>query len=170
MTRVIPTDVAQDLDAPSSPHALLGFLRVDHPTLVAPVLVVSDPINYVINGETYIGCPFEYVVLTDSDSPSIGQLRVQNVDRRIGSALRSMDERAKIGLEVRSTMGFNLSVDPRVENTHGSSVLYGFLHFSLIDVTVNAVEITGTVRLRDYSQEPWPGKRATQSRCPGLFR
>ncbi len=49
-------------------------------------------------------------------------------------------------------------------------MIYGFRHFELVDVTVTPIDITGTVMLVDYSQEPYPGKRATQHRCPGLFR
>lgn len=170
MSRTITPAIRSDLQAQSSPHALLGFLTITHRNLIEPIRVVSDPLNYVIGGVEFIGCPFEFQLLTDEDQPPMTQVRVQNVDRRIGEAIRTVTDRAQVMLEARSTADFNLAVIPRVELPGGSSVIYGFRHFDLIDVTVTPLEVTGTVMLRDYSQEPWPGKRATQSRCPGLFR
>lgn len=168
MRPVSPT-VAADLEAQISPNALLGFLTITHPNLPEPIRVVSDPIDFEADGLTWLGCPFEFVLLTDEDHPPTSQIRVQNVDRRIGEALRTVTDRARVRLEVRSTVDFDLSVVPRVEQSGGSAVIYQFSHFDLVDVTVNAMEVTGTVMLRDFAQEPWPGKRATQSRCPGLF-
>lgn len=170
MSRTITPAIRADLLAQESPNALLGFLTISHRNLVEPIRVVSDPLNYVVDGEEFIGCPFEFQMLTDEEQAPTTQIRVQNVDRRIGEAIRGVTDRAQVMLEARSTADFDLSVVPRVELPGGSSVLYGFRHFDLIDVTVTPLDVTGTVMLRDYSQEPWPGKRATQSRAPGLFR
>lgn len=169
MARNIPPEVAADLRADLSPHALLAFLTVTHPGLVEPIRVVSDPLDFVVGGETYLGCPFEFQLLTDEDSAPTTQIRIQNVDRRIGQALRSLPDRARIALEARSTADFDLSVVPRTA-VGVSAPIYAFRHFDLIDVTVTPLDVTGTVMLRDYTQEAYPGKRATQSRCPGLFR
>jgi hypothetical protein len=170
MSRDISADILSDLQAASSPHALLGFLTITHRNLVTPIRIVSDPLSFIVDGQKYIGCPFEFQLLTDEDGPPVTQIRVQNVDRRIGEALRQVTDRATLALEARSTAEFDLSVVPRVEVASGSSVIYGFRFFDLVDVTVTALDVTGTLMLRDYAQEPWPGKRATQSRCPALFR
>ena len=169
MARDLPASVIESIQDASSPDALLGFITITHPALVEPLRIVSDPLDFVCGGETFIGCPFEFQLLTDEDSAPTTTLRVQNVDRRIGEALRGMADRAMVRLEARSTADFDLSVVPRTE-IGASAVLYGFRHFELIDVTVTALEVSGTVMLRDYTQEPYPGKRATQTRCPGLFR
>lgn len=169
MTRDITPERAADLRAEVSPHALLGFLTITHPRLPQPIRVVSDPMDFVVDGNTWLGCPFEFQLLTDEDSAPTTQIRVQNVDRRIGAALRDLPDRARIALEARSTADFDLTVSPRVPLAP-TPPIYAFRHFDLIDVTVTAVDVTGTVMLRDYTQEAYPGKRATQSRCPGLFR
>ena len=169
MARHIPPEVAADLRAETSPHALLGFLTIRHPALSAPIRLVSDPMPFEVDGEIYLACPFEFQLLSDEDAPPTTQLRVQNVDRRIGAALRALPDRAQIALEARSTADFDLSVVPRAPLA-AVAPIYAFRHFDLIDVTVTAMDVTGTVMLRDYSQEAYPGKRATQSRCPGLFR
>lgn len=169
MARNIPPEVAADLRAEVSPHALLAFLTVTHPNLADPIRVVSDPLDFVVGGVTYLGCPFEFQLLTDEDAAPTTQIRVQNIDRRIGEALRTLPDRARIELAARSTADFDLSVVPRVAIGEAAPI-YAFRHFDLIDVTATALDITGTVMLRDYTQEAYPGKRATQSRCPGLFR
>lgn len=169
MTRTITPAIRADLQSQASPHAILGFLTIRHRNLVEPIRVVSDPVDFVAGGLTYLGCPFECAALLDEDGAPTTQLVVQNVDRRIGEALRVVTDRATVQLDVRSTADFDLSANPRNE-VGTSSVIYGFRHFDLVDVTVTPLDLTGTLMLRDYSQEPWPGRRATQSRCPGLFR
>ena len=169
VARQITPEIRTDLMAEASPHALLAFLTIEHRNLVDPIRVVSDPVDFMVGGQLFIGCPFEVRLLTDEDQAPTTQLRVQNVDRRIGQALDSVSDRATVRLEVRSTADFNLSAVPRVE-IGASTPIYGFRHFDLIDVTGTAIDLTGTLMLRDYAQEPWPGKRATQSRAPGLFR
>lgn len=169
MSRDIPVSVANDLRSQGSPNALLGFVTITHSSLVDPIRIVSDPTDYIVGGDLFLGCPFEFQMLTDDDNAPVTKIRVQNVDRRIGGAVGRVSGRAVVVLEARSTADFDLSVIPRTE-IGTSSVMYGFRHFELIDVTVTSMEITGTLMLRDFTQEPYPGKRATQSRCPGLFR
>ena len=169
MSRVIDADVKASLEAPESVDALLAFLTITHPALTDPIRVVSDVMDYVLSGATYLGLPFEFGVLTDGEGPPMTELRMQNVDQRIGRALLALNDRAKVTLEIRSSADFDLSQDPRTE-TPGGSALYRFADFDLIDVTATASDISGRVMLRDYSQEPWPGQRCTQTRMPGLFR
>lgn len=169
MSRVIDADVKKSLEEPESVDALLAFLTVTHPSLPDPIRVVSDVMDYIVGGQTYLGLPFEFGILTDIEGPPQTELRMQNVDQRIGLALLGLNDRAKVTLEIRTSADFNLSQDPRTE-IPGGSVLYRFADFDLIDVTVTASDISGRVMLRDYSQEPWPGQRCTQSRMPGLFR
>lgn len=168
MTRSTALPARDDLESVASPHALLAFLTVDHPRLAEPIRVVSDVFDYEWAGNTYVGLPFEFSILSDNEGPPATQIRMQNVDRRIGAALRTVPDRATVRVDVLSSADFDLSEDPRLE-VGTPAAIYAFRHFELIDVDVNAVEITGRVFLRDYAQEPW-GRSATQSRCPGLFR
>lgn len=169
MSRTIDADVKAGLEAPESPDALLAFLVVTHPALPDPIRVVSDVMDYVVGGQTYLGLPFEFGILSDVEGPPQTELRIQNVDARIGRALIGLNDRAKVTLTIRSSADFDLSQDPRTEIPGGSD-LYQFADFDLIDVTATVTDLSGRVMLRDYSQEPWPGQRCTQSRMPGLFR
>ena len=169
MSRVIDADIKTALEAPDSVDALLAFLTITHPLLPDPIRVVSDVIDYVVDGQTFKGLPFEFGILSDNEGPPMTELRVQNVDRKIGQALLVLNDRAKVALEIRSSADFDLSLDPR-EELPGGAPLYQFAEFDLIDVTATVADITGRIMLRDFSQEPWPGQRCTQSRFPGLFR
>jgi Domain of unknown function (DUF1833) len=169
MSRTIAAGVKEALEAPDSVDALLAFLVITHPSLPDPIRVVSDVMDYVVGVDTFLGLPFEFGILSDVEGPPQTELKMQNVDARIGRALLALNDRAKVTLTIRSSADFNLSQDPRVE-LGGGSVIYEFRDFDLIDVTGTVGDISGRVMLRDYSQEPWPGQRCTQSRMPGLFR
>lgn len=169
MSRPIDPDVKTALEAQDSVDALLVFLTVTHPLLPQPIRVVSDVMDYVVAGATYVGLPFEFAILTDGEDAPMTELRMQNVDARIGRALLGLNDRALVAVDIRSSADFDLSQDPRVE-LGGGSVVYAFSGFELIDVTADAATVSGRIMLRDYAQEPFPGLRCTQSRMPALFR
>lgn len=167
--RVLSADVRQGLETADSPDALLAFLTITHANLVEPIRVVSDVLDYVVGGATFTGMPFGYRLLTDGETGARTQLVIQAVDRRITRALIDSRERAKVRLELRSSADFDLSVIPRVEAV-SSAPVYAFSGFELLNVTGDALQISGDVEMADYSAEPWPRHRATQDRLPGLFR
>ena len=169
MTRDIPASVRQDLEAPTQQHALLAFVTITHPQLEAPIRVVADPIDHVYQGNTYTGILFGFRLLTDEDTEPTCELSLPNVDRRIGEAIRASGVSPKIQLVILSSADFDKSVVPRAE-IGAAAAVYQFVQFELRDVTADAVRIAGTVALRDYSTEPWPSLRATETRLPGLFR
>lgn len=168
MTRIIPATARAELEAPDSFDAILAFVTISHPLLAAPIRVVSDVLDYVLDGSLYQGLPFGFSMLTDTGGASTAQLTVQNVDRRIGLALLGLNERAKVSLVLLSSADFDLSVVPRAE-VPGGAPIYDFAEFDLVDVTCTAGEITVRVMLRDFSQEPFPGQRCTETRFPALF-
>lgn len=169
VARYITPERREDLLLQESPHALLAFLVVKHELLVEPIRIVSDPTDFTIGGHLYVGLPFEISLLTDEDNQPTTSIRVQNIDRRIGSAIKSVSGRAEVELAVRSTADFDLSQVPRVAVGMLPPV-YGFSHFTLSDVEANELMVRGTLVCRDFSTLPWPARSATQSRCPGLFR
>lgn len=169
MSRASAVAVREELEDLHSPHALLAFLTIRHPNLADPIRVVSDVLDYIKGGETFIGLPFGYRLLTDGESAPRTELRMQNADRRIGQALLSLTGRAVLELQICSSADFDLSVSPRTE-IGSAAAIYAFRHFSLANVTATATDLTGEVILQDYSVEPWPAVRATEDRLPGLYR
>lgn len=157
--------VLQDTD---SAVALLAFLTLTHPNLSQPVRLVSDVMDYVWQGNLFTGVPFGFELLTDGDAPPETQLVLPNLDRRIGQALRKVTGRAQVALQVLASTDFDLTTEPR-EEIGTPAPVYGFAHFEVGDVEVNAVQVTARVMLRDFAAMPF-GLSATQARCPGLFR
>lgn len=167
--RPVDAGLRAGLERETAPDALLAFLTVRHPRLVAPIRLVSDVFDYLRGAERFVGLPFGFRAVTDEESAPATELTMQNVDRRIGAALRSMPDRARVEVELLSSADFDLTRDPR-EELAPATPIYAMRHFQLVEVTATASRITGTLMLRDYGQEPWPGQSATQSVCPGLFR
>lgn len=167
--RDIPTAARIELERESSTDALIAFMTITHPNLSEPIRVVSDPVDYEWRGHLWTGFVFGFRLLTDGDRPPETEIEIQNVDRVIGQALRESTERAKISLVLLSTDDFDLSVVPRVALAEASP-LYGFSQYELVDVDADVMTMRGRVFLRDFSQEPYPGISATQSRTPALFR
>lgn len=157
------------IEVPQARDAIIAFATISHPNLIDPIRVVSDVIDYVVEGDLFIGIVFEVKLLNDTDAAPVTELRVPNIDRRIGVALKSLTQRAQVRLDVRSSADFDLSVDPRVA-VGDVAPIYSFRHFDLIDVDCNAEALSGRLILRDFAQEPWPGVFATQTALPGLFR
>ena len=168
-SRTIPTATRDELEVATSGAALIAFLTVTHPNLDQPIRVVSDPMDFVWAGVTYSGVVFSWRPLGDGEAAPVSEITLQNVDRRIGQALIETRQRAEVALSILSTADFDLSANPRTELGTPAEV-YAFSRFEIDDVEANAVEIRARVMLRDYSQEPWPGIAATQSRLPGAFR
>ncbi|TCM84776.1 DUF1833 family protein [Rhodovulum steppense] len=167
--RPIPATIRETLERSSIPDALLAFLTIEHENLPEPILAVSDVLDYVWRGHVFQGVPFGFRLASDNDAAPTAELRVKNVDRVLGEAVRRLPGRARIRVELLSSADFDLTAVPRTE-IGTATPIYAMRHFELIDVTGQPIEVTGTVMLRDYAQEPWPGVSATASRCPGLFR
>jgi hypothetical protein len=162
------TGQTADLFQQESPHALVAFALVEHPNLSAPLRVVSDVLDYMWQSERWTAVPFGFRILTDTDAAPETRITLPNVDRRIGKALLSLTGRAQISLSILSSADFDMALDPR-EPIGAVTPLYAFHRYDLTDVTGDISQISGRVTLRDFSQEPYPGIRATQSRMPGLF-
>lgn len=168
MSRAAAIARRADLERQSAPDAILAFLTIEHPALADPIRVVSDVIDYEVDGDLYRGLPFGFRLVPDADDIPRAQLTVENVDSRIADAVLAMNERATVALALRSSADFDLSRHPRVA-LGAAAPIYAFSHLSLRDVQGSATEISGTVMLHDYSTEPWPSVRAIEARTPGLF-
>lgn len=163
---------AEDLDRTDSPHALIWFLTITHPSLNPPIRVAADYFDYEIAGDLYQMAPFDVQPLTDTEQAASAELRVQNVDRRIGQALEidMAGTRAIVSAVAYSSADFDLSVAPRVPLDAGDlPEIYSFQQFELADVRGDVLELTGRITQIDITQEPCPYIRATQDRFPGLF-
>lgn len=168
--RDIPPATREHLEDAVAPDALLAFLLIEHEALDEPIRLVSDPLDYVYDGEEWIGIVFGYTILDDTDEAvAVAEVTLPNVDRRIGQALRLIAGEARLSLRILSAADFDLSVVPR-QPIATPGVIYSMPGYILKSAKVDAMQVTGQVGLHDYSQEPWPYISATQGRLPGLYR
>lgn len=172
MSRDITPEHRTDLMAEVSPNAVLVFVEITHPRLTEAVRIVNDPTDFLLGGNLFFGVSdFLVAPVTDDDSPPTTRITIPNLDRRVSEAIRNSEDRAQVALSLYSLADFDLSVIPRTPLPPGPPTrLYGFDFFDLTDVTADALTIEGNLGIRDYTAEPWPSLRATQARCPGLFR
>jgi hypothetical protein len=167
--REIPLEIARALEQPETAEVVLLFLRIAHKQLPVDLLIVSDPADYILDGETWRGFDFDLRLLSDTDQPPRTELTVQNVDRRVGEAILAMDGPARLDIDVIAASQFDLTAEPRVAIAGTVERMYSARHLALVDVRGDVLQLTGTVRSWDYSQEAWPSMRATQDHFPGLY-
>lgn len=151
----------------------LCFLTITHSTLAEPIRVVWDTKDFIYNGFTFIGFPFEITILSDDENPPTARLSIQNIDPRIVDALRGLSSPLRLKIELLHSSDFDLTVTPRVAWGGGSpapNVAYSADKLFLINVKSDLLTISGDITGWNYLQRVWPGVRATQERFPGLFR
>jgi hypothetical protein len=151
-----------------SPEALIAFLTLTHPGLSEPVRVVRNTADMIKGGDLFRAVMFDMALVTDGDLPPRTELRIPNVDHRIGAAVRAMRDRARVLVELCLSSDFDETAAPHTE-VGTAAIIYSLAEFEVLQVSVTASDIAAQVGLRDYSQEPWPYLRATQNRLPGLF-
>lgn len=168
-SRAIPLSVRREFEKQESGQVPLIFLTITHPAIEEQIRVVSDVKDYVFGGLTYTGFPFDIVLPSDNEGPPSATLSIQNVDRVIGDTLRRVSDPARLSIVIVSSADFDLTAEPRTEISTAPEI-YRYDHGFLVDVDIDVMTVSGTIRGWDYRSELWPGLRATQDMCPGLFR
>ena len=167
--RSIPTAARKDAQQPESAHARIWFIVVRHPNLLEPIRVASDVLDYTLDGHLYKGIPITVIPITDTDQQASSKIRMPNIDRQIGDALRTISGRAMFEATQYSTADFDLTKQPR-EAIGTPSPILSYEQFELRNVDVDAIAVSGDLTLTDFAQEPVPHHRATADRTPGVWR
>lgn len=170
MTRVVPAGVRREIDRSESEDFFLVFLTIEHEELPEPIRIVSDPVDFNLDGDLFTGFVFSVRPLTDSEGAPYAELAVQNVDQRIGGVLLNIQNPPRLKMEIVSGTEFDLSVEPRTTLSAPAARTYVAEELYLVNVSIDTLQVKGRLRSWDYSQELWPGIMATQDRLPGLFR
>jgi hypothetical protein len=168
MERLVPAGVRREIDRQESPEVYIIFLRIDHPSLVEPLRVVADPVDHLFDGHIWSASPLQIGLLTDTDAPPSAELKMQNVDRRVGQVLFPLEGAPELEIIVVAGSEFDQTTDPRTE-IGAATVTYRAKYLKLVNVTGDALEMTGRLISFDYTQEGF-AIWATQDRLPGLYR
>ena len=169
MARAISSALRRLLLLQESGEAIVCFLTISHPSLAEPIRVVSDGVGYAWDGEDWTGFPFRWQLLTDDETAPRCQIELQNADRRIGDKLKGLTSTVRLQIDIVAASEFDQTADPRTP-LGTPPVEYSAAHLRLANVSVDAMMITGDIVSRDYSQDAFPGRLATQDRFPGLYR
>jgi hypothetical protein len=168
--RTFSVGFRNELEASSSGEVFPIFLTITHPNLDLPLRLVSDVVDYVWQGNTFTGFPFEITLISDEDRPPSARLRVQNVNQRIGSAVLVLQSSPRIQLDVLAASDFTEPVN-RVRTEIGTPVVeYSAPRLRLRQVRCDAMMVEGELWSWDLSQEPWPAIRTTKDKTPALYR
>ncbi len=186
MTRNITTSFRRAAESSFSDEVDLCFLTITHPSVPESINVVWDTQDYVIDGVNYTGFPFDIMILSDDENPPTARLSIQNVDPAIGETIRQLTSppRIKIQLMWSGSMSGDIILDESsasiLDESSATILDGGFVSATdaiyvadklfLINVTVDIMQISGTIVGWDYLQRVWPGPRAMQAVFPGLFR
>lgn len=170
MPRNITTSFRQSVESQWTDDVDLCFITISHYLLQDKIRVVWDNKDFVYGGNTFIGFPFDITIMSDDESPPQAKLSLQNVSPIIGNTIKGLLSPPRLKIELLSSVGFDLTVTPRVPLSPAPSSVYTADKLFLTNVSVTVTEIQATIVGWDYLQRVWPGKRATQEAFPGLFR
>lgn len=171
MSRAIPDEARIVLEREASAEALVWFVDITHPALGDQTIrAVSDGASYVLDGETYLASGLEVAAVSDDGEPPKAVLRVPNVDRRAFMMLKDVADPAQVRCRLISTVYFSLTADPRTVRP-GMTVepVFDQDRLFLTDVTIDAVEMSGTINGYDYRKEAYPNLTASRRNLPGIY-
>ena len=107
MPRIISPSFRRSLEEPRSADYPIVLLEITHPSLTQPIRVANDIVSYIFEGDTYIGFPFEFEIVGDTDQVPRGQLRIQNVDRRLSEAILELTSPPRVDLLIFASSDFS---------------------------------------------------------------
>jgi len=138
MSRTIsPTAVTAGM-TPETSEVFLTLIEIDHTSLSSPIRVVDNNEDIVSNGNTYSGAAFLFTLPSQADDKlSPAKLTIDNVDRRIVEAVRTINSPADM------TVSIILASDP-------DTIEVGPYDFKLKNVSYDAQQVTGDLLYLQY--------------------
>lgn len=156
MPNPLSSTATESAFAENTDKVWLTLVTIDHDDLATPIRVVDNTEDVVSRGETFVAFAFE-VALPGESETEIGEarLRVDNVDRQIVNAIRSIAGPPDVTIEVI------LADDP-------DTVEIALPPMKMRGVTYDKNTVEGSLRFEDITSEPI-AETITPERFPGLF-
>jgi hypothetical protein len=133
------------------------LLEIEHASLNETIRANNSGEDIYHNSLWYVSYPFSIELPDDTEEEPSGVISIANVDRQIGSAIDSLTSTPTLRLKVVS------SFDP--EEVH-----MDWIGFRLGSFSRNAMEVSGTFSVRQYSSEPFPNIVVRKSNFQNLFK
>lgn len=155
--RTISETARRAVNAPQTDQVFLVILEITHSALAEPIRVVNNLTSIQHGGNTYQPVAFSFTLPNQEDGKAASsKLTIDNVDRQIVQAVRSINSAADVVAKVV------LFDSPDV-------VEYGPLDYKLRNVTYTAETVTGDLSFLAYMQDNIGTVRYTNLTFPGLF-
>lgn len=133
------------------------LVTIDHDDLTEPIRVTSDGTSTTSRSDLFVSYPFQLDLPIDSDeSPPISKLVIDNVDRVIVEAIRSISSPPSVLLE----MVLASDVD---------TVELAWNDFELVNADYDELTVSGDLTQEKFLAEPYPYLKFTPGNFPGLF-
>jgi hypothetical protein len=144
--------------AQESGEVFLACLTITHAMLAAPIRLVDDTKDLIRAAGTFSAFSFAITVPPQQDDklPSV-KLTVDNVDRSIAVALRSISSPASVSLEI-------------VLASSPDTVEQGPFALTLRNAQIVADAVVCDLMFEDLLNEPFPKNYFTPVDFPGLFQ
>lgn len=134
----------------------LAMLTISHESLDDDIRVVKNNENIVSNGQTFLAYDFELELPEERpDRPGEARLRIDNTDKRIVEAVRSINSPPDVRIDIV------LASDP-------DTFEVTFQDLKMRNVEYDVSFVTGTLVFEDIISEPI-AVDLTPARFPGLF-
>ncbi len=157
MSRPLSLSARQSLYAGGTDDVFLILLTFSHDSLAAPIRVTSDAVNTASRGDVFIAYPFDLSLPDDDETrPPRARLTIDNIDRQIMAAVRSLSTPPAVLIEIVR------AADP-------DTVEARFADFKLLNVQYDVQVIQGDISVEDFTTEPFPAHTFSPSLFPGLF-
>jgi len=136
----------------------LVLMTITHQDLPTPFRIVNNRENVISNGNEFIAFPFE-VKLPEShqDAPPQVIVRIDNVTREIGQAIRSVETSGLVTIQV-------------VRQDSLDTVELELSGLRLTNVRYDALSVDFTLQFEDLIREPFPAPIFSPAEFPGLIR
>lgn len=136
----------------------LVLLTISHSSLTDDIRVVNNRVNVTSNGNDFTAFPFE-ITLPDSrqDAPPTANLKIDNVSREIGQAIRLMDSPADITIQV-------------VRQDDPDTIEIAFAGMKTGNIQYDALTVSCDLVFENLVREPFPAVSFSPAEFPGLLR
>lgn len=156
MSRNLSPVARNAIYAQETGEVFIILLTLNHPDLTGPIRVSSEGVDTVSRGETYEAVPYDVALPDESpDRPPRARLRFDNVDQKVGIAIREITDAPYLTLEV-------------VTDTDRDNPEISYEDFKLSNVTTTRPFIEGDLTFEEFTNERF-GMMFTPSLFPGLF-
>ena len=153
--------VQNAITAPNTDAVFLVLLSIDHDDLAAPIYCVNNNqavTSTIPGGSTlFLATAFNFVLGRNADGEvNNAQLTIDNVDRRIVQAVRTISSPATV------TAWIIMASDP-------NTIVQGPWNFELLNVTYNSYNVSGDLVFKAYLEEIAGTVFFPPNTFPGLY-